>query len=213
MTEELIDNIINERRMSSAEYRYQFRHNTLCILQEEFNFEIVQFLGEGSYGEVIAVNSPHFDETVAVKIIRSDDTWIGELTLWPLLDHQNVLPLLEFIQLPHADLFVTPMMYSDMETILEDEEFFYDQDFLDLAKRWLREVLDALDYFHCQKLCHLDLKADNVLIDFGLNAVLCDFSFLSHSDAPVERLVGHSLIFCASKVYRLIKQVNLLLVN
>lgn len=208
MTQELID--LNGRKMSSAEYRYHLRHNILSILREEFHFEIVKFLGEGSYGDVMAVNSPDFDETVALKIIRTDDTWVGELLLWPAFDHQNVLPLLDFIQLPHADLFITPLMYSDMETILEDEDFVFDQDFFDLAKKWLKEVLDALDYFHGQKLCHLDIKADNVLIDYGFNAVLCDFSFISHAHQPVARLVGYSLIFCALKAlyYIFIKLEN-----
>ena len=194
--------LLNEKKISSDEYRQYFRDNVLRTLQDKENFEIVQFLGEGSYGEVVAVNTPHYEDTVALKIVLADDTWMGELMLWPTLDHQNVLPLLEFIEVPYAHLFLTPLLYGDMETILESNEFRNDPDGLDVARKWLRDVLDALDYLHSQKLCHLDIKADNVLIDYNINAVLCDFSFINNADEPLQRFVSPFLfkLLCVEKV-------------
>lgn len=184
---EELKEMCREGKILSKEYRKHLRKDLLEVLAKERNFKVVDYLGGGSYGEVMAMDIPKYKSTVAVKFVAEEDGWVGELALWPTLHHDNVLDLLEVIKMPYADLFVMPLMYRDMETVLEAEAFINNPSCLVLAKRWLAEILQALNYLHSKRMCHLDIKGDNVLIDYDSRAVLCDFTFINHTVKLVRR--------------------------
>ena len=50
------------------------------------------------------------------------------------------------------------------------------------ALGYIRQLADALNYLHCQKILHLDLKPANVLLKGGQTAVLIDFGISKRYD-------------------------------
>ncbi|OBZ91213.1 SNF1-related protein kinase catalytic subunit alpha KIN10 [Choanephora cucurbitarum] len=45
------------------------------------------------------------------------------------------------------------------------------------ARRWFREIIEAVDYIHDHNIVHRDLKPENVLIDKTHRIRICDFGF------------------------------------
>lgn len=61
---------------------------------------------------------------------------------------------------------------------------------LRILKKWFTEILSALHHLHSSNYCHLDIKANNVLISMDDDAVVCDFSGLNTTGKNVKRLVA-----------------------
>lgn len=45
------------------------------------------------------------------------------------------------------------------------------------ARRWFREIIEAVEYIHDNNIVHRDLKPENVLIDKTQKIKICDFGF------------------------------------
>ena len=62
------------------------------------------------------------------------------------------------------------------------------------AKKWFRQVADAVKYMHFDlKMCHRDIKTDNVLLDAHDDAKLSDFGFartIEQSSGLVNTVCG-----------------------
>jgi len=50
------------------------------------------------------------------------------------------------------------------------------------ALKYIRQIASALDYMHSQKMCHLDVKPSNIMLDDEDNAVLIDFGIAKRYD-------------------------------
>ena len=91
-----------------------------------------------------------------------------------------------------------------------------------VAVRYIRQVAEALDFVHSQRMMHLDVKPANILVDENDNAVLIDFGLakqydtegqqtsstpvgISHGYAPLEQYKrgGVSTFSPATDIYSL----------
>ena len=91
-----------------------------------------------------------------------------------------------------------------------------------VAVRYIRQVAEALDFVHSQRMMHLDVKPANILVDENDNAVLIDFGLskqydsdghqtsstpvgISHGYAPLEQYKrgGVSVFSPATDIYSL----------
>lgn len=45
------------------------------------------------------------------------------------------------------------------------------------AKKLFKQLVEAVDYCHSQRIVHRDIKLDNILIDSKKNVKLIDFGF------------------------------------
>ncbi|GFT12465.1 protein kinase domain-containing protein [Nephila pilipes] len=125
-------------------------------LQVQRNYRYVEFLARGGYGWVSLVYDDSEKRPLAIKC--TTETSDMELTWWPKLQHDSILPLIECVNEP---------------------QFYRDELSFGQCRIWLGDVATALDYLHGQKLCHLDLKLDNVFLKDNGRACLGDFSLLS----------------------------------
>lgn len=186
--------IYESKKITSEEYENKLIERTTDILEMEREFEFLEFLGRGSFGCVLSAKSPDYDGEIAVKITRSECTRNGEVNIWPDLENKHILPVFETISMQYVNVFITPRLSKDLETALKDNDFQQNTSGLKMLKSWLSQTLYGIEYLHNNQLCHLDIKADNVLIDYDNNAKLSDFSFLQKGDTKIKRC-GAPLIY------------------
>lgn len=154
------------------------------------NYTKISKIGSGGYGDVVKVRAPDKKKTkMAAKIISSYASSQGEKELWKMFNHPNVLPLLNTIQEPEVDIYFMPLLKNSLDKILVQDNFRLDINPFDVTKSWLADVSRGLQHLHDMNIAHLDLKVDNVLIDYNMRAVICDFSCTAVMDEKIERLV------------------------
>lgn len=152
-------------------------------------YKFVDEIGRGCFGDVLAVKSKRNKKMLAAKVIRPDLTCPGELSLWPQINHKNIVPVLDIIRRKNVDIFLMPHHPSCLINILHEWHVGaarYKPEFFQLTLGWLRDMFTGLDYLHRSKICHLDLKVDNLLITSQNIAVICDFSALDKLDKPTN---------------------------
>ncbi|GCF00199.1 serine/threonine protein kinase, CMGC, CDC2/CDK sub [Zygosaccharomyces mellis] len=160
-------------------------------------------LGQGTFGEVYKGIHLETQRQVAMKriIVNVDKelfpiTAHREITILRRLNHKNVIKLIEMVydyppgtnvraakELPYQSpsgkpplmksfYMILPYMVSDLSGILHNPRITLS---LGDIKCIILQLLDSLNYIHCQKYMHRDIKTANILIDHNGVVKLADF--------------------------------------
>ncbi|XP_054706845.1 uncharacterized protein LOC129216653 [Uloborus diversus] len=150
-------------------------------------FDFHAKIGSGTFGDVFRVEDKERNVVLALKIISNEDLCQDENDFWPQLQHPNIVPLLETIKYSSAQVYLMPMMKTSLYDVVHESNFCDGIGCWKKLKKWLHQVLCGLEYMHGKQFCHLDLKADNVLISENGVAMLCDFSFIKSTTEVIEK--------------------------
>ncbi|GIX93168.1 probable myosin light chain kinase DDB_G0292624 [Caerostris extrusa] len=167
----------------------------LTEFQSSSDYKVFERLGHGAYGMVFLVRDKRSRQKVAAKLVMKSTS--GERELWPTLNHPNLLPILrtDFF-LDDCVIFLMPYVGCDLFNVLYEKvpNFHSDSRCFIRKKRYMKDILKGLEYMHNKKLCHLDLKEENILICYKTDsAVLGDFSTLNLADEVWKRTFGLNL--------------------
>ncbi|CCF56351.1 hypothetical protein KAFR_0B00520 [Kazachstania africana CBS 2517] len=153
-------------------------------------------LGQGTFGAVYKGIHLETQRCVAMKkiLINVDNdlfpiTAQREITILKKLNHKNIIKLLEMVyDLPPDSLnnqgsddnnrsnkffyMILPYMVSDLAGILHNPRIN-----LTMAeiKNITLQVLEGINYIHCSKYMHRDIKTANILIDHNGTVKIADF--------------------------------------
>ena len=142
------------------------------------NYQLIQFLGQGSFAEVYLGGHIHLGTLAAIKVLHRKlasedfDTFRMEARLLAHLIHPHIVRVLEFG--------------------IEDEVPFLVMDFapygtlrqrhpkgtrlpLSTAISYVKQLADALQCAHDERLIHRDVKPENMLIGRRNEVLLSDF--------------------------------------
>ncbi|KAG7665912.1 BUR1 [[Candida] subhashii] len=166
-------------------------------------YEIIQKLGQGTFGVVQKAKSNKTGELVALKQLINHSakegfpiTAMREITILRRLHHKNVINIVDMIYeepkvsnptelITQRGVFytVSPYMSSDLVGLLENPNVN-----LELAqiKCFMQQLLYGIQYIHEQRFLHRDIKAANLLIDFNGILKIADFGLarVYHGDIP-----------------------------
>jgi serine/threonine protein kinase len=148
-------------------------------------YEVLSFIGAGSYGYVYKVReSSPLGRILALKVLRVDQlndkaraSFIQEARRIANLQHPNILRVYNFGQLPESEQPYFVMEYAP-QTILD---LFRKSDgsrrtaFAEELVPYLRQTAAALQYVHNNGLVHQDVKPGNLLIGGNGHVLLSDF--------------------------------------
>ena len=146
------------------------------------NYEIIKELGEGGFGKVYAAKNKKSGEIRAIKqllkknISKDDlDRFKREIEVLKKIDHPNVIKLYEKYESDNHIYLVMEKcdggeLFDDLMIRIKSGKMYSEREVAII----MRQVLSAIQYCHEKKICHRDLKAENVLflnkktVDSGL---------------------------------------------
>jgi serine/threonine protein kinase len=150
-------------------------------------FELLEELGQGSFGHVFRARDTELRRTVAIKLLRAGrlasreevDRLAREARSAAQLQHPGLVALYETGQTPEG-LFYLVEEFVQGETLaarMKTAPPGFRQ-----AAEWIAAVADALDYAHRHGVIHRDVKPSNIQLDAEGRPHLMDFG-LAKRDA------------------------------
>ncbi|CAG5958551.1 unnamed protein product [Menidia menidia] len=140
-------------RTGSADGDYQLvQHEVLCSLKS--SYEVLEFLGRGTFGQVVKCWKRGTNEVVAVKILKNHPSENA--------DEHNVVRALECFQHRSHTCLVFEMLEQNLYDFLKQNKFSPLP--LKIIRPVLQQVATALKKLKSLGLIHADLKPENIML-------------------------------------------------
>ncbi|KAL0084022.1 kinase-like domain-containing protein [Phycomyces blakesleeanus] len=184
------------------------------ITQEEEGDEMDDYvfdkiIGYGGFSTVRKGYRISDGQKVAVKIIKKsadDDDQIRterEINIWKSLEHPNIVKVQNVLETDYATYIVADycanghlLDFVHSKTKLSEPE----------AKKIFVPLVKAIAYLHNQaKVCHKDIKLENVLLDECNTVKLCDFGLAMAQQPSMKsdsEVAGGSLAYASPEQIR-----------
>ncbi|KAI8379196.1 kinase-like domain-containing protein, partial [Radiomyces spectabilis] len=143
-------------------------------------------LGKGNFGKVYLAEHRTTKEKVAIKVVdkrafqKSDQIQHAESeqslceAFATRMKHKHIVDVHEVIADDHSIYIVMEYMQGgDLFEQIRQSAYIAEP----VARRWFREIMEAVHFIHSHGIVHRDLKPENVLIDKRQHLRLCDFGF------------------------------------
>ncbi|MGI9061517.1 MAG: WD40 repeat domain-containing serine/threonine protein kinase [Ktedonobacteraceae bacterium] len=146
--------------------------------QQLGNYRLVRLLGEGGFAEVYLGEHLHLETEAAIKILyaqlASDDMehFRAEARIIARLEHPNIVRVLDFGVEGKVPFLV--MSYAPHGTLRQRHKKGVPLP-LTTVTAYVKQIADALQYAHNQKVIHRDIKPENMLIGRRDEILLSDF--------------------------------------
>lgn len=141
-------------------------------------YDVEREIGEGGTSRLYAARDLAHERRVAIKVFKADIAesigrrrFLREIRLDAVLQHPNILPLLDAGELGDIPYFVMPFVDGvTLRRRIEDAGTLAVGETLRIGLA----VCDALAHAHSRGIVHRDLKPENILLE-GAHVWLADF--------------------------------------
>jgi serine/threonine protein kinase len=200
----------NETKIESTEeFLYTEVEDPECQKLSHTDFEIIQVLGKGSFGEVFLVKMTSTGQYYAMKVLQKEKIFGENLVKYARTERDILMRVkhpfivkLNYAFQSNEKLYLVLDYCSggNLGYYLRQEGLFSE----DVARFYLCEIILALEELHSQGIIYRDLKPDNVLVDGEGHALLTDFGLSKRNvseGCPSKSFCG-SVAYLAPEVIR-----------
>nr|XP_061825793.1 homeodomain-interacting protein kinase 3-like isoform X1 [Nerophis lumbriciformis] len=167
-TEAMVGATINKSGTGEGDYQL-VHHEVLCSMKN--SYEVLEFLGRGTFGQVVKCWKRGTNEVVAVKILKNHPSYArqGQIEVEILArlssesaDEHNVVRALECFQHRSHTCLVFEMLEQNLYDFLKQNKFSPLP--LKIIRPILLQVATALKKLKSLGLIHADLKPENIML-------------------------------------------------
>ncbi|KAM6150405.1 cyclin-dependent kinase-like 3 [Erethizon dorsatum] len=150
-------------------------------------YETLGKVGEGSYGTVMKCKNKNTGQIVAIKIFFEkpeksvNKIATREIKFLKQFHHENMVTLIEVFKQKKKIHLV--FEFIDHTVLDELQHYCHGLESRRLRK-YLFQILRAIEYLHNNNIIHRDIKPENILVTQSGIAKLCDFGFARTLGAP-----------------------------
>ena len=171
--------------------------NSLELNVDEFmgdkfeDFELLQLLGEGSYGKVVKVSSKINQKIYATKILNlehkedegiskeeKEKYFTSEIELLKVLNHPNIVKYYKsFKEKNNLYIIMEYFDNGDLETYIKVLEYNKNKNYLEKEEIWsiFYQCISGLNYLHSKGVVHRNIKPQNILMSKNKIIKIGDF--------------------------------------
>lgn len=164
-------------------------HNIPPARDPNERYQLMDVLGEGTYGVVYRALDRTNNKTVALKKIRLDrsdegipQTALREVSILQEVHHENIVNLLDVICGNGKLYLVFEFVDMDLKKSLDASGPVTGS----LLKRMVYQMLDGLYFCHRHRIVHRDLKPANILVTADRSLKLADFGLARAFMVPMH---------------------------
>ncbi|KAL4683784.1 hypothetical protein H8959_021478 [Pygathrix nigripes] len=150
-------------------------------------YETLGKVGEGSYGTVMKCKHKNTGEIVAIKIFYErpeqsiNKIAMREIKFLKQFHHENLVNLIEVFRQKKKIHLVFEFIDH---TVLDELQHYCHGLESKRLRKYLFQILRAIDYLHSNNIIHRDIKPENILVSQSGITKLCDFGFARTLAAP-----------------------------
>ncbi|EMS52439.1 CBL-interacting protein kinase 6 [Triticum urartu] len=161
-------------------------------------YEMGRVLGHGNFGRVHIARDLRTGRAVAVKVVAKDKVVRAgmveqikrEIAVMKRVSHPNIVEL-------HEVMATRSKIYLALELVRGGELFSRIERSgrvtEDVARRYFRQLISAVDFCHARGVYHRDLKPENLLLDEAGNLKVVDFGLSALADQARADGLLHTL--------------------
>jgi len=153
-------------------------------------YQLMEKLGEGTYGVVFKALDKTNGNLVALKKIRLDNedegvpsTSLREISLLKELNHPNIVKLEEVVSHKNKLYLVFEFATCDLKKYLDSTPVIP----LTIVKSYAFQLIRSIFLCHSRRILHRDLKPQNLLIGKGGILKLADFGLARAFGVPLRQ--------------------------
>ena len=146
--------------------------------QQLGNYRLLKLIGRGSFAEVYLGEHQHLNTQAAIKVLNTHftsedkDRFYAEARTIARLTHPHIVRILDF---DVNDGFPFLIMEYAPNGTLRQRHPKGTRVPLDIVVSYIKQVADALQYIHTQKLIHRDVKPESMLLGPNNEILLSEF--------------------------------------
>jgi hypothetical protein len=186
----------HQQKSKSSEGEYQLIKNEVLCSPYNNQYEVLEFLGKGTFGQVVKAWKKGTNEICAVKILKKHPSYARqgqiEVSILSQLSRENAeefnfVRAFECFQHKNHTCLVFEMLEQNLYDFLKQKKFCPLP--LNSIRPIVQQVLTALFKLKQLKLIHADLKPENIMlvdpISQPFRVKVIDFGSASHVDKAV----------------------------
>ena len=195
--EALADKMKNKEK-NSTDNLLDIKYVKNNILKEDKkfneNFELLNSIKGGSCGAVYMGKLKKYKKDIAIKIMKKDNSTKNEVSVHAKLKHHKIPSLYGFYPLGKNYSFIAMeyQKFGDIDNFKKNtiKRSCFSETLINYITG---NIVEGLFYLHKNHIIHLDIKAQNILVDDCINFKLSDFSISIKYD-PKKKFINLPLV-------------------